>query len=297
MSLCLASPPVSTDCAALSLFRVRCQAQAHVQSVSLLTVCLYSLCSTNCSIVSGHELVLGILPCLNWLCCTNCSPHCVSVSLSDDHHWTWACAWHLTLFDTDCAGTNCLPTVWTQTVLHMLIIVLLTVCLYHCRLYYCRRPFLDMSLCLASYPVWADCAALIVLLTVCLYHCRTTISGHELVLGISPCLNWLCCTCSPHCVSVSLSDMSIVLGITSWIVLLTVCVYHCRLTILLDTNVILTCALGRPFWTRACAWPCFNWLCCTNCSPHCVSVSLSADHLWTWACAWHLTLFELTVLH
>ena len=200
-----------------------------------------------------------------------------------------------------------------------------------------------MSLCLASYPVWADCAALIVLLTVCLYHCRTTISGHVLVLGISPCLNWLCCTnCSPHCVSVSLSDHSgheLVLGILpclSWlcctncsphcvsvslsddhfcitvgaarpsadhldmslclasppvstdcaalIVLLTVCLYHCRPTISGHELV-----LGIS--------PCFNWLCCTNCSPHCMSVSLSDDHFWTWACAWHLPLFQLTVLH
>ena len=193
MSLCLASYPVWTDCAAL---------------IVLLTVCLYH-CRPTIGPFSGHELVLGILPCLNWLCCTNCSPHCVSVSLSDDHFWTWACAWHLTLFrPTDCAA----------------LIVLLTVCV-------CITvgwPSLDMSLCLASPPVSTDCAALIVLLTVCLYHCRPTISGHELVLGISPC---------------------------------------------------------------------FNWLCCTNCSPHCMSVSLSDDHFWTWACAWHLTLFELTVLH
>ena len=216
-----------------------------------------------------------------------------------------------------------------------------------------------MSLCLASYPVWTDCAALIVLLTVCLYHCQTTISGHELVLGILPCLNWLCCTnCSPHCVSVSLSDDHLwtcawhltcfnwlcctncsphcvsvslsadhfwtwaVLGILpclNWlcctncsphcvsvslsddhhmslclasppvstdcaalIVLLTVCLYHCRPTI---SGLVLGIL------------PCLNWLCCTNCSPHCVSVSLSDDHFWTWACAWHLTLFELTVLH
>ena len=154
LDLCLASYPVSTDCAAL---------------IVLLIVCLYHCRPT----ITGHELLLGISPCFNWLCCTNWSPHCVSVSLSADHHWTWACA-------------------------------------------------------LASYPVSTDCAALIVLLTVCLYHCQTTISGHELVLGISPCLNWLCCT---------------------------------------------------------------------NCSPHCVSVSLSDDHFWTWAFAWHLPLFQLTVLH
>ena len=187
MSLCLASYPVWTDCAAL---------------IVLLTVCLYH-CQTT---ISGHVLVLGILPCLNWLCCTNCSPHCVSVSLSADHHWTWACAWHLPLFQL--------------TVLHSLfssLCVCITV----------GRPSLDMSLCLASYPVWSDCAALIDLLIVCLYHCRPTISGLVLVLGILPCLNWLCCT---------------------------------------------------------------------NCSPHCVSVSLSDDHFWTWACAWHLPLFELTVL-
>ena len=188
MSLCLASYPVSTDCAAL---------------IVLLTVCLYHCRPT----ITGHELVLGILPCLNWLCCTNCSPHCVSVCIT------------------------------------------------------VRRPFLDMSLCLASYPVWTDCAALIVLLTVCLYHCRTTISGH-LCLASYPV--WTDCA--------------------ALIVLLTVCLYHCRTTISGHELV-----LG--------ILPCLNWLCCTNCSPHCVSVSLSDDHFWTWACAWHLTLFELTVLH
>ena len=166
---------------------------------------------------------LASYPCFNWLCCTNCSPHCMSVSLSDDH-------------------------------------------------------LLDMSLCLASPPVSTDCAALIVLLTVCLYHCRTTISGHELVLGILPCLSWLCCTnCSPHCVSVSLSDDNGHL-------------YHCS-PHWSDNSTISghVLVLGIS--------PCLNWLCCTNCSPHCVSVSLSDDHFWTWACAWHLTLFELTVLH
>ena len=184
MSLCLASYPVWTDCAAL---------------IVLLTVCLYHCRPT----ITGHELVLGILPCLNWLCCTNCSPHCVSVSLSDDHFWTCLCLASYP-FWTDCAAL----------IGHDLTVLSLS----------------DDHLwtCLASYPVWTDCAALIVLLIVCLYHCRPTITGHELVLGILPCLNWLCCT---------------------------------------------------------------------NCSPHCVSVSLSADHFWTWACAWHLTLFELTVLH
>ena len=269
MSLCLASYPVWTDCAALivllivCLYHCRPTISGH-ELVLGISPCFNWLCCTNCSphcvsvslsaisgpwhftlfqltvlhnCSSGHVLVLGILPCLNWLCCTNCSPHCVSVSLSAlDMCLASYPVW------TDCCTNNCSPNcvcvslsddhfwtralclasypVWTDCAA---LIVLLTVCLYHC-----RRPFLDMSLCLASYPVWTDCAALIVLLIVCLYHCRPTISGHELVLGISPC---------------------------------------------------------------------FNWLCCTNCSPHCVSVSLSADHHWTWACAWHLTLFELTVLH
>ena len=189
--------------------------------------------------------MLGILPCLNWLCCTNCSPHCVSVSLS----------LHLCLAFT----------LFELTVLHCSP----HVCLYHCELvlgilpclnWLCcsslcvcitvGRPFLDMSLCLASYPVWTDCAALIVLLIVCLYHCRPTITGHELdhltghcaaliVLLIAwhlvplPCLNWLCWLC-----------------VSALIVLLTV-----------FSSLCVCITVRRPLY------------------------------------AWHLTLFELTVLH
>ena len=157
MSLCLASPPVSTDCAAL---------------IVLLTVCLYH-CRTT---ITGHELVLGILPCLNWLCCTNCSPHCMSVSLSDDHFWTlvlgilpclnWLLCVPFLVLLFDCVSVS----------LSASTIIVLDICI---------TVLSGHELVLGIYPVWADCAALIVLLTVCLYHCRTTISGHELVLHLT----------------------------------------------------------------------------------------------------------------